>query len=398
MVSLAVMRALVVVNPAATSTTPGMRDVLVGALAGELKLDVVETAHRGHARELGAQAAADGIDVVISVGGDGTVNEVVNGLLENGPAPHLPMLAVIPGGSTNVFSRALGRSRDPVEATAEILASLRDGTDPPGVPGHGERDRHQHRGVAASATTDWTPPRWFVFAAGLGFDADVIARVEAQRARGRRSTGPLYVRQAVGTFLLGRERRRPAMTLHVPGEAPRDGLFLCLVSNVSPWTYLGARPVVVSPEASFDTGLDVFAMRRLGAVRMLNNLRQTLAREPDPRGRVGAPVARPRGAVPHREPPAGLAGRRRPPRAPRPGCGSGTCPPRCASSPDAAPPALLTHVRRALSTVRDRRVVRSSGAPSTPVVSLLTRGPTMSPICLTGVRLVKTSRKNATCR
>src|ERR687894_2205258 len=121
------MRALVVVNPAATSTTAKMRDVLVGALASELKLDVVETAHRGHGRELGLQAVAEGMDLVVSVGGDGTVNEVVNGLLADGPAPHVPMLAVVPGGSTNVFSRALGRSRDPVEATAEILASLRAG-------------------------------------------------------------------------------------------------------------------------------------------------------------------------------------------------------------------------------------------------------------------------------
>src|ERR671910_3793490 len=121
------MRALVVVNPAATTTSAKMRDVLVGALASELKLDVVETTHRGHGRELGAQAAAEGVDLVVSVGGDGTVNEVVNGLLTNGPAPHLPMLAVIPGGSTNVFSRALGRSRDPLQATTEILESLQAG-------------------------------------------------------------------------------------------------------------------------------------------------------------------------------------------------------------------------------------------------------------------------------
>jgi diacylglycerol kinase family enzyme len=204
---------------------------------------------------------------------------------------------VIPGGSTNVFSRALGRSRDPVEATAQILASLRAGrtrlvslgtasaTGTSTAVVSGVAPEAAETAATATADRDWTPPRWFVFAAGLGFDADVIARVEAQRARGRRSTGPLYVREAVGTFLLGRDRRRPAMTLHVPGEPPRDGLFLCLVSNVSPWTYLGARPVVVSPEASFDTGLDVFAMRRLGAVRMLNNLRQTLARNPAPRGR-----------------------------------------------------------------------------------------------------------------
>src|SRR5215211_7183727 len=119
------MRALVVVNPTATATTPRGRDVLVRTLAAELKVDVAETQHRGHARELGAQAVDDGVDVVVTLGGDGTVNEVVNGLLQHGPAPHLPALAVVPGGSTNVFSRALGRSRNPVEATAEILDSLR---------------------------------------------------------------------------------------------------------------------------------------------------------------------------------------------------------------------------------------------------------------------------------
>jgi diacylglycerol kinase family enzyme len=274
------MRALVVVNPAATSTTAKMRDVLVGALASELKLDVVETTHRGHGRELGAEAAREGIDLVVSVGGDGTVNEVVNGLLADGPGPHLPMLAVVPGGSTNVFSRALGRSRDPVEATAEILESVRAG-----------RTRLVSLGTAsASGTADapadtWTPPRWFVFAAGLGFDAEVIARVEAQRAEGRRSTGPLYVREAVTAFLLGRERRRPAMTLQVPDQPALENLFLCLVSNVSPWTYLGARPVNPSPEASFDAGLDVFALGRMGPVRMLRTLSQTLARDPDARGR-----------------------------------------------------------------------------------------------------------------
>jgi diacylglycerol kinase family enzyme len=75
------------------------------------------------------------------------------------------------------------------------------------------------------------------------------------------------------------------MTMQPPGEPPLEELFLCLVSNVSPWTYLGARPVNPSPEASFDTGLDVFAMGRMGAVRMLHTLRQTLAHRPDAWGR-----------------------------------------------------------------------------------------------------------------
>jgi diacylglycerol kinase family enzyme len=289
------MRALVVANPAATTTTGRVRDVLLGALAGELKVDLAETTHRGHARELGRQALADGVDVLVALGGDGTVNEVVNGLLSDGPGAHVPTLAVVPGGSTNVFSRALGRSQDPVEATGEILASLRSGrtrrvslgtASATGTSGAGRRDR-----AATDAATDaatgggWTEPRWFVFAAGMGFDADVIARVEAQRARGRRSTGSLYVREAARTFVLGRERRRPAMTLSLPGEADLDGLFLCLVSNVSPWTYLGSRPVNPSPEASFDADLDVFALGRTGVLRMLHHSRQVLARRPDARGR-----------------------------------------------------------------------------------------------------------------
>src|SRR4051795_3747295 len=273
------MRALVVVNPAATATTPKGRDVLVRALASELKVDAVETERRGHGRELGRRAVEDGVDVVVTLGGDGTVNEVVNGLLEHGPGEHLPTLAVVPGGSTNVFSRALGRSRHPVEATAEILDSLRAG-----------RTRTVSLGTASvlpagEGEQEWTAPRWFVFAAGLGFDADVIARVEAHRAGGRRSTGALYVREATSAFLRGTERRRPAMTLCVGSEPPVDELFLCLVSNVSPWTYLGARPVNPSPEASFETGLDVFAMGRMGPMRMLHTLRQVMARRPDARGK-----------------------------------------------------------------------------------------------------------------
>ncbi|MGY1857799.1 diacylglycerol/lipid kinase family protein [Modestobacter sp. SYSU DS0290] len=283
------MRALLVANPAATTTTRKVRDVLVRALSSQLQVEVVETAHRGHGRELAAQAAADGIDVVVTLGGDGTVNEAVNGLLSTGPGDRVPTLAVVPGGSTNVFARALGRSRDPVEATGEILDSLRAG-----------RTRLVSLGTASARVTgedaaasqdrstgpeEWTDPRWFVFAAGMGFDADVISRVEAQRARGRRSSGALYVRAGLDAFVVGRDRRRPPLTLTVPGEPPVDGLFLALLSNVSPWTYLGSRPVNPSPEASFDTGLDVFAMGRVGVVRMLHHVRQVMAARPDARGR-----------------------------------------------------------------------------------------------------------------
>ena len=123
------MRALLVVNPAATTTSARTRDVLIHALASEMKLEAVTTEYRGHARDLGRQAAEgkDDIELVVALGGDGTVNEVVNGLLHHGPDPdRLPRLAVVPGGSTNVFARALGLPNDAVEATGVLLDALRE--------------------------------------------------------------------------------------------------------------------------------------------------------------------------------------------------------------------------------------------------------------------------------
>lgn len=260
------MRAMLVVNPVATTTTVKTRNVLARALGSELKVEVVETTHRGHGHELGVQARRDGLDVVVTLGGDGTINEVVNGLLESGPGPDVPSLAAVPGGSTNVFTRALGLSRDPVEATGEILELLRAG---------------QRRTISLGRADD----RWFTFTSGLGFDADVIARVERRRATGRASTAGLYVRAALAEFLAGKSRRQASLTVQLPGHEPISGVFLCLVSNVSPWTYLGARPVRPSPQASFSTGLDVFALQRVGVLRMLGHVGQALLSAKGPKGR-----------------------------------------------------------------------------------------------------------------
>src|SRR2546421_12322169 len=102
------MRAVLVVNPKATATTAAGRDVLAHALASQVKLEVVETDYRGHALAVSRNATRDGVDLVVAHGGDGTVNEVVNGLLADGPTAALPALGVVPGGSANVFARALG--------------------------------------------------------------------------------------------------------------------------------------------------------------------------------------------------------------------------------------------------------------------------------------------------
>jgi diacylglycerol kinase family enzyme len=269
------MRALLVVNPKATTTSERSRNVLVRALRTEMDIRFGETRRRGHAAELARQAVRDRLDVVVALGGDGTVNEVVNGLLTATPrvptkqaapvglvvrthqgrrggagrprrltAADLPVLAVVPGGSTNVFARALGLPNDAIEATGALLEAL-----------HAQRTRTVGLGRADG--------RFFTFCAGFGLDAEVVRAVERARLRGRVPTPALYVRSALTQFLIDTDRRTPAITLEIPGQAPQTGLGTVIVQNTTPWTYLGNKAISPCPDASFDTGLDLMAIRAL---------------------------------------------------------------------------------------------------------------------------------------
>jgi diacylglycerol kinase family enzyme len=269
------MRALLVVNPAATTTSARVRDVISTALSSDLKLDVATTQYRGHARDLARRAVEGGeTGLVVSLGGDGTVNEIVNGLLHHGPDPDtLPRLAVVPGGSTNVFARALGLPNDAVEATGALLDALR-------------ADSSRTVGLGLVEGTPGTedegvPPRWFTFCAGLGFDAGVVGRVEQQRELGKKSTHALYLRQVARQFFADPHRRRGPIVLRRPDEEPLEGLTTAIICNTSPWTYLGNRPVYASPEASFDTALDVLGITRMSALTGTRYAAQLLRSTPE---------------------------------------------------------------------------------------------------------------------
>jgi diacylglycerol kinase family enzyme len=260
------VRALLIVNLAATSTTPRVRDVILHALASDLDLEAVETSDRGHAVDLGRRAALEHLDLVITFGGDGTVNEVINGMLEAPVAGSArPALAVVPGGSTNVFARSLGLPNNPVEATGQILDALRS-----------ERTRTIGLGRADE--------RWFTFCAGLGLDADVVAVVDRSRQDGRRSTGRLYVAAAVREFFSA-DRDAPPLTLERPGAEPVEGLSLAIVQNTSPWTFFGNRRIDPSPDAAFEKGLDLFALRGLGTPSSLRHAQQLLSGRRAPHGK-----------------------------------------------------------------------------------------------------------------
>ncbi|MDG4664321.1 diacylglycerol kinase family protein [Mycobacterium sp. 236(2023)] len=261
------MRAVLIVNPNATSTTPAGRDLLAHALESRVRLTVAHTDHRGHAIEIAQRAARDGVDVLIVHGGDGTVNEVVNGILgECGPGTAGPAVGVVPGGSANVFARALGISPDPTEATNQLVDLLGD---------------YRRGGTWRRIGLMDCGERWGVFTAGMGVDGDVVAAVEAQREKGRKVTASRYVRVAIREVLAS-ARREPHLTLHLPGQEPVSGVHFAFVSNSSPWTYANSRPVWTNPDTTFETGLGVFATTsmnvwaNLGLVRQMNSRRPRL--------------------------------------------------------------------------------------------------------------------------
>jgi diacylglycerol kinase family enzyme len=260
------MQALLVVNPKATTTSERARDVLVRALGSEVNLTVEITRRRGHAADLARRAVAQKLDAVVTLGGDGTVNEVVNGLLAGEPADNteIPALAVVPGGSTNVFARALGLPKDPVEGTGAILDAL-------------------HLGRVRSVGLGRADGRYFTFCAGFGLDAEVVRKVERARLRGKVSSAGLYLRSTLSQYVLEREPR--VITLERPGEEAESGLATVIIQNTVPWTYLGNRALTACPDASFDAGLDLMAMRGMHLPATTRAVAQILARRPNPHGR-----------------------------------------------------------------------------------------------------------------
>jgi diacylglycerol kinase family enzyme len=257
------VRVLVIANPRATATSPRERDVLAHALGSEADLELVETEHRGHAAALACRAMRNGTDVVVALGGDGTVNEVINGLLTDGPHAGVPSLGIVPAGSTNVFVRALGIPNDPIEATGALLEGLRTG------------DR---RAVSMGVADE----RYFCFAAGLGFDAAIVHGVERKRRQGRRSTHTLYARVGVRQFFAA-DRRHPRLHVELADGTRYDDVYFAIVANADPWTFVGNRPLHPTPDVTFETGLAVYGRRRMGTVGML----YSMARLSGDRPRIG---------------------------------------------------------------------------------------------------------------
>ena len=236
---------LFVVNPAASSVTPRTQVVIQKALSADHDVVVVETNRRGHAARLSQDAAMKNMDMVVVLGGDGTLNEAANGLVGTDTA-----LAVLPGGSTNVFARTLGLPDDPVEATSVLLDTI---------------EAEQVHSVGLGSVNG----RYFLFHAGIGFDAAVVAEVEKRGQLKRYASHPLFIYAAVDTWMRHYDRKNPAFRVeHADGSVIDDGRFgICL--NTNPYTYLGSRPLDLAPEATLDRGLVMITIRSLRIGKIL---------------------------------------------------------------------------------------------------------------------------------
>ena len=271
------MKVLLLVNPYASGVSSKKNRYIRNLLRGDFELTEKFTAERGHATELARDAAHNGVDVVVVLGGDGTLNEVINGLRGS-----KVVMAPLPGGSTNVFVRSLGLPAKPVPAAKRLIELL---------------NNWQVSHIGLGSVND----RNFLFHAGVGFDAAVVKQVERKGDLKRWLRHPLYVFKATSTllrhyrpktkqiFMAEEAEGRAAAaegqttvgvergTTAVDGRATTGAVGpMCLVLNTSPYTYLGSRPLNVAPEASLSHELVFVGLKSLGALTLLRLVRKAV--------------------------------------------------------------------------------------------------------------------------
>jgi diacylglycerol kinase family enzyme len=227
-----------IVNPYASHVTMGRVGRIAEVLPGDVEVRLTE--RRGHATEIAREAVDAGVDALYVFSGDGGFNEVLNGI-----DGHVPV-GFVPGGGTSVLPRALGLPRDPVQAATRIAAG---------------RTRRVSLGRVNG--------RRFGFNSGIGFDAELVRRVDAlgRKPDGRRPGDLAFMWTAARTVVDHRGRWEPSLELEGLGRAS-----LVLVANCTPYTYAGNIPLRATPEARFELGLDVVAPTRVGPLDVIRLL------------------------------------------------------------------------------------------------------------------------------
>ena len=231
--------ATVIINPHATAVSDRLRTVVLSALASRFELEAVVTRAPGHATELARSAAEAGSALVVTLGGDGTVNEVANGL-----AGSATPIAPLPGGSANVFCKLLGIPGEIVDATEHLL---------------GLADAWRVRTLDLARAND----RLYTFSAGVGIDASVVRIVDARPALKARYGPSFFAAAALWSFARHYLRNPPRMQVRA-GGATFTGI-TAVVQNAAHYTYFNDRPIDLAAGASLDGGMLAGAVLRRGS-------------------------------------------------------------------------------------------------------------------------------------
>ena len=220
---------LIIVNPYATTVSDRLKNLVVYALQGRFEVETVATEAQNHATEIGREVRDHGYDVVVAFGGDGTLNEVANGLA----GTDVPV-SVLPGGSTNVVCRTLGIPNDVVDATEHLLA-LADVWSPRKIDLGKADERH------------------FVFSCGVGIDATVVRRVDAHPQLKSRAGPYYYTWAAVSSFYRSYLHNPVRLQVETDTGGSTAGV-TALAQNSDPFTYFASRPIRVCEGVEIDDG------------------------------------------------------------------------------------------------------------------------------------------------
>jgi diacylglycerol kinase family enzyme len=220
---------LIIVNPYATTVSDRLKNLVVYALQGRFEVETVATEAQNHATEIGREVRDHGYDVVVAFGGDGTLNEVANGLA----GTDVPV-SVLPGGSTNVVCRTLGIPNDVVDATEHLL-TLADEWSPRKIDLGKVDGRH------------------FVFSCGVGIDATVVKRVDAHPSLKSKAGPYYYTWAAISSFYRNFLRNPVRLRVETDVGGPAEGI-TALAQNSDPFTYFASRPVRVCEGVAIDDG------------------------------------------------------------------------------------------------------------------------------------------------
>jgi diacylglycerol kinase family enzyme len=223
-------RVALVVNPAATKVRGGLQERVHAVLeASGLTVEVATTTAQGDGARIGAELRGSGVDAVVTLGGDGVVNEVLGALLDSG----LPV-ATMPGGNANVFARATGWPRggsDAIEALGAIMAAPE--------PRVLRMWRLRVGGVE----------RLIALNAGMGIDGETVERIETHPELKRRFRHAAFLAAGMAAAR-SVERRKPRILVSVDGGPEQEFRTLLLAAGW-PYSYIGGRPVDLLPSVDF---------------------------------------------------------------------------------------------------------------------------------------------------